>query len=322
MYGLTANPKEMNFPSFAFFFHYHRLFNKYSSRTPFKLTVKEFQKMMLDMEIPMMIRFKIDRSFTAFSQPEYLEASLTLGRKRLDESKYFSFKQDGTLESKASNSKKTVNANAIAFLKNKPAREYFYHINSIRINSESIWNHECMYKAFMYSNLYVRMLEITDGAADGKSFMNNLLKGYETAIPSIGQGIRPNIEMYKYIPDEIHMDLLLFLSINNSMRKLGILHYNDDETVDENNIKIMMKDYGMQNMPDTVLDTGNVGRDKLGRRIFKAAESFKNLVIVQGVAAEKKRGVRDVKVNDLVKNHDPSRKFPLGARRLEKSPLV
>ena len=56
--------------------------------------------------------------------------------------------------------------------------------------------------------------------------------------------------------------------------------------------------------------------------VFLQSSKQNKLVIVQGVAAEKKRSTRDIKVNKLVKNGDASRKFPEGGRRLEKSPLV
>lgn len=322
IYSLTNNSSSMDFPNFAFFFHFHRLFNKYSSRTPFKLTEKEYYEFIKDMEIPMLTRLKIDRSFVKFTQPEYLEASLTLGKKRLDETKFFSFKQDGTVEGRSVNDKKTANANAIAILKNKVARKYFYHINSIIVNNEKIWDKECMYKAFLYSALYNRILELSNGYSNNKAFIDNLLKGYETSVPSVSVSLRANVDLYKTLPDEINIDLLLFQEINNSLRKMGVRNFNDDTMVDEVNMKIMMQDFGMELMPDTVLDTGARGKDKLGRRIFSAVESYKNLMVVQGVAAEKQRSNRDIRVNKLVKNTDRSRKFPQNNRRLEKSPMV
>jgi len=322
IYSLTNNSSSMNFPTFAFFFHFHRLFNKYSARTPFKLTEKEFYDMVKDNEFPMLTRFRIDRSFVKFTQPEYLEASLALGKKRLNEEKFFSFKQDGTVEGRASNDKKTAHANAIGILNNKVARKFFYYINSITVSDENIWDKECHYKSFLYSNLFNTMLDLTGGASNNKAFIDNLLKGYETSTPSVAIALRANVELYKVLPDEINIDLLLFLEINNSLRKMGVKTFNDDETVDEVNMKIMMQDFGMELMPDTVLDTGFKGKDTLGRRTFKAVEAFKSLMIVQGVAAEKQRSTRDIKVNKLVKNEDLSRKFPEAGRRLQKSPLV
>lgn len=322
MYSLTNNSSSMNFPAFAFFFHFHRLFNKYSARTPFKLTEKEYYEMIKDNEVPMLTRFRIDRSFVKFTQPEYLEASLSLQKKRLNEGKFFSFKQDGTVEGRASNDKKSTHATAVGILNNKVARKFFYYINSITVNDENVWDKECHYKAFLYSSLYNTMLNLTGGASNNKAFIDNLLKGYETSVPSVANNLRANVNLYKVLPDEINIDLLLFLEINQALRKMGVKTFNDDETVDEVNMKIMMQDFGMELMPDTVLDTGFKGKDTLGRRTFKAVESFKNLMITQGVAAEKQRSKRDVKVNKLVKNDDKSRKFPQDGRRLEKSPLV
>jgi len=103
---------------------------------------------------------------------------------------------------------------------------------------------------------------------------------------------------------------------------MGIKTFNDDEIVDEVNMKIMLQDFGMELMPDTVLDIGFKGKDNLGRRTYKAVEAFKNLVVVQGVAAEKKRSNRDIKVNKVIHNPDASRKFPEPNRRLTLSPLI
>ena len=322
MYSLTSDSSVMTFPTFAFFFHFHRLFNKYSARTPFKLAEKEFYEMMKDNEIPLLVRYRVDRSFADFSQPEYLEASLALGKKRLDETKFFSFKQDGTVEGKASNDKKTIHANAVGDLKNKQARKFFFYISSIIVNDEKMWDMESHYRAFLFSNLYNTMLELTGGLTKNKPFMDNILNAYETSTPSVSTYQRANIELFKIMPDEITIDLLLFLEIHNCIKKMGIKTFNDDEVVDEANMKIMMHSFGMEKMPDTVLDLGFRGKDNLGRRVYKAVESFKNLVIVQGVAAEKKRSNRDIKVNKLVKNADKSRQFPEPPRRLEKSPLV
>jgi hypothetical protein len=324
MYALTNNAEVMNFPTFAFFFHFHRLFNKFSSRTPFKLTEKEYYAMMKDNEIPMLVRFNIDRSFVKFSQPEYLEASLALGKKRLDENKFHSFlqKQDGTVEGRASNDKKSAHANAVGTLNNTTARKYFFYMSSITVNDENVWDKESFYRAFMFSNLYNTILGLTDGQTKNRSFIENMIKGYETSTPAVATNQRANMELFKILPDEITVDMLLFLEIHNCQRKMGIKTFNDDEIVDEVNMKIMLQDFGMELIPDTVLDQGFKGKDNVGRRIYKAVESFKNLVIVQGVAAEKKRSTRDIKVNKLVKNGDASRKFPEGGRRLEKSPLV
>jgi hypothetical protein len=322
IYSLTNNQSKMDFPTFAFFFHYHRLFNKYSARTPFKLTEKEYYELIKDNEVNMLIRYRIDRSFTAFTQPEYLQASLVLGKKRLDENKFFSFKQDGSVQGKAANDKKTINATAIGILNNKVSRKFFYYINSITVNDENIWDKECYYKSFLFGNLYNTIMNLSNNSSNNKAFIDNLTKGYETSVPSVAISLRPNINLYKALPDEISIDFLLFLEINNALKKMGVNSFSEHETVNEANMKIMLQDFGMEMMPDTVLDTGAKGRDNIGRRIFSAVESFKNLLIVQGVAAENKRGNRDIKVNKLVKNKDIARKFPEDGRRLETSPMV
>lgn len=322
MYNLTNDSNNMNFATFAFFFHYHRVFDRYSTRTPFKLTEKEYYEFIKDNEIPLLIRYKIDRSLTHFNQQQYLEASLTLGKKRLDEHKYFSFKQDGTVEGKSSNDKKTIFNTGVALLYNKTSRKQFYYINSITIKDENVWDRECMYKAFLYSNLYIKLLELTGGSSNSKSIVDFILRAYTNSTPSVAPSIRANPQIFRAIPDELSLDLLLFLNVHNCLRKSGAASFNPDEYVNEVAMKVMMQDFGMEYMPDTVLDTGFKGRDKLGRRQYSVLEAFKNMMVVQGVAAEQARGKRDIKMNDLVKNPDKSRGFPDKPRRMEKSPFV
>jgi len=200
IYGLTNNGSEMQFPTFAFFFHFHRLFNKYSARTPFKLTEKEFYELLKDNEVPMLIRYNIDRSFVKFTQPEYLEASLALGKKRLDETKFFNFlqKQDGTVEGRASNDKKSTHANAFGVLNNTNSRKYFFYMSSITVNDENVWDKESLYRAFMFSSLYNTILELTGGQTKNRSFIENIIKGYETSIPAVATNQRANMELFKF----------------------------------------------------------------------------------------------------------------------------
>lgn len=322
MYSMTSNLDSMDFSSFSFYFHFHRLFDKYSFRTPFKLTEIEFLKLIEDNEFPLDIRLSIDRSFVKFTQPEYLEASLILSRQRLNEFGFYKFKQDATVEQRSVNDKKTINANAIATLPYKTARKFFFTIMSKKVNEENIWDKDCFYRSFLYSNLYHKILSYSNGYKDNKTFMTHLIKAYETSIPSVHYSLRANINLYKNLPDEIKLDLLLFLEINNCLRKMGIKSYSDIEEVNEVDMKMMMKDFGMELMPDTVLDIGFKGKDNLGRRVFTAIESFKSLIIVQAAAAENHRSKRDIKVNKLIKNNDLSRKFPEDGRRFEASPLV
>jgi hypothetical protein len=84
MYSLTNDENTMDFPTFAFFFHYHRLWNKYSIYRPLLLTQEECLKLMRDETAPKEVLFAIDSSFTNFNQSDYLEASLTLQKKKIE----------------------------------------------------------------------------------------------------------------------------------------------------------------------------------------------------------------------------------------------
>ena len=62
-------------------------------------------------------------------------------------------------------------------------------------------------------------------------------------------------------------------------------------------LKIVMKDYGLENLSDEVINYAGRGFDKLNRRIYDSQEVMKVLFIVQAIASENHR------VNEMVKSH-------------------
>jgi len=83
-----------------------------------------------------------------------------------------------------------------------------------------------------------------------------------------------------------------------------------------------MKDFGMINVQEEVLDVALKGYDKLKRRIYTVDNVIRDLIIVQAVAAEKKRMENLQKKHKLKKNNMRERKFPIGKRRLNSSPFA
>lgn len=326
IYSLTANQKVMEFSTFCFFFNLHRLFFKYSLEKPLLLSKIEVLKLLNDTQAPKPIINFIDESSTNFTQPEYQEASLILDKKRINEANFYSFKQDASAETASTYSNSTVFTDNINLHAQVQNREFFFSI--MCGNNKNYWDKESFYRAFALGGLFTKVVEMTGDAykslpvVSPKTFLNILPHAYDLSVPSINPVQRKNLVFYKSIPAEIKIDFLAFLEIEAFYVKLADFNLSEDSVVEETAMKIIMNDYGMIKIPDTVLDLSIKGYDSLKRREFKAMELFRNLITVQVSAGEIKRTQKHFVDNNLPRNDDPSRQFPQDNRRFLNSPMV
>jgi len=336
---LKPNVK-MNFESFYFFWNLHRLFNKHSVSRPLLLSRNEFKALFLDTYINPQIQKAVENSRTDFKQSEYQEASLMLQRKRVNEAKYFfnfkeqeqkqnnrtsnmdyfKFKQDSSENTAAVWNASTINSTYFLHHNNEANIETLFFI-FVEINKEVITKSQ-YYKAFSLMNLFRTM--ITDwrqlvGTAD---MVDRLQDQYELVNPPINYMQRENYNMYKFLPRDFFVDILLFCSIENYRHKFRSYLKSSSQVVYESFVKTLLQDFGMAEMPDTVIDIGKKGFDQLRRRTFDPYEVAKNVFIVQATAAENKRGNEYVKKFDLKQNYDPSRRYLRLPRRAQASPFV
>jgi hypothetical protein len=326
IYSLTANQKVMEFSSFCFFFNLHRLFFQYSLEKPLLLTKKEVLRLLNDTQAPKHIVNFIDESISNFSQAEYQEASLILGKKRVNEAIFYSFKQDSSVETAATHSNSTIFSNNFSLKADKKNRELFFSI--MCGSNKQYWDKESFYRAFAHGSLFAKVVEMTGDAGktataiSPKALLNLLPRAYDLSVPSINSMQRKNLIFYKSIQNEIKIDLLSFLEIEHFSTKLAEHNLTEDSVIEETIIKIIMKDYGMTNIPDTVLDLSIKGFDALRRREFKSMDLFKNLITVHAAAGEIERTHKHFEDNNLKDNEDISRQFPQVNRRFLNSPLV
>lgn len=326
LYSLTANQKVMDFPSFCFFFNLHKLFFKYSIEKPLLLVKEEFLKLLDDVNAPKHFINLIDSSNTYFTEAEYQQASLILGKQRLNENKFFSFKQDSSAGSTGTTKDNTVFSDNFSLTANTKNRECFFSI--ICGTDKEHLDLESYLRGFAVGSLYNKVLLMngdatkTTPAVSPRTFLDYLPRAYEFNVPSINSSQGKNLIFYKTIPSEVKLDILAFVEIEVFMEKLAAHNFSQDTLVGEDLIKIIMKDYGMADMPDTVLDVSLKGYDSLRRRQFKAMEAFKNLITVHAAAAEIKRTHNNITARKLKTNSDPSRSFPTPDRRFLNSPMV
>lgn len=319
IYELTANANSMDFPSFAFFFHFHRLFNKYSIQKPLALSQAELLLLLKDEEAPKEVVYAIDNSFTNFSEAEYLEGSLVLNKKRLNEKSFYSFKQDASVQTNATNVNSTINANAIDIKENEVTRKVFFTV-MVGLGKQ-FWSKVDFYRAFQIANLYVSIRDLPVSHNVGV-LLDNLQNMYETVQPSWNDAQRKNYMFYKSLPKDVGLDLLSFLALENFVTKIQVHKFNAETVIEETLAKAILKDNGMQNIPDTVLDLSKKGLDSLRRREFIALDVVKYCMIVHSASNELKRTSVQFQTYGLKSNPDNTRKYPSGPRRFLSSPNV
>lgn len=319
IYELIYNSNSMDFPTFSFFFHLHRLFNKYSIERPLYLTQPELLNLLKDEDAPKEIIYAIDNSFTNFSEAEYLEGSLVLNRKRVNEKGFYSFKQDASVRTNGTNIKTAINANSIKLESNEDNRKVFFTIMvGLR---KKIWAKVDFYRAFQISNLYVSIRDLPISHNVG-TLLDNLQTMYDTVQPSWNDKQRKNYMFYKALPREVGLDLLSFLALENFVTKINEHKFNAETVMEETLVKAILKDNGMQNMPDTVLDLAKKGFDSLRRREFTALDVVKYCMIAHSATNELKRSNVQFKTYGLKPNADNTRKYPANNRRFLSSPNV
>ena len=321
---LSSNPlhkaEQMNFESWTFFFSLNRLFNKYSNTRPLHLTKKELGKLLNDTLAPVAILNAIDKSEVKFSASQYKEASLYLQKKSSQESDfYYSFKQpeyylhtsDVVSDNLPFPRGHMAYSNVTA---NSKGREVFFSI-MVDVDKQH-WDKYTYYKAFQLSNLFVALTTDIRYAVSVSSVLTYLPKYYDMVNPSINQNQRRTLSFYKILPKECFLDILTFLEIENYVNKFRNTKISNVKTVSESLLKMVMRDYGMVNVPDMIIGLANTGYDKLKRKVYDSENVMRILMTIQTVAAENQRVVR------MKKLHTIKDKVVIGGRRLKASNLV
>merc|ERR1712166_1387388 len=155
------------------------------------------------------------------------------------------------------------------------------------------------------------------------NFFDETPKHWETSAPVMGLSLRKNYNYYKMLPKEIQLDILDYMALENFEQKVNTHKNDSNDQINESLLKIIMKDYGMINMPDTVTDLGLSGNDILGRRVYTPKETLINIISVHAAAGDDIRSKLRIGDYGLKKNEDPSRTFDgSSGKRFFASPIV
>jgi len=333
--------KYMNFDAWSFFYNLHRIFFKYNEEKPLQISKSEMLLALKDQYFPTEFLMAIDSSKALFTESQYMEVSVILQRLRLNEKDfYFSFKQaqeqnmkelsikdlrfkqDASLTTNSFWNKTTINSTFWDIDANETNREIFF--STMTSNDKKFWNLEIYYRAMVLTNFFTTLHGIDDNIwlIGAPKFVDETSKLYETVVPPFGMNLRKNYNFYKNLPREIQIDVLSFLAIENYFFKINSHKNDSNNLINESILKIILKDYGMINMPDQVLDLSQKNYDTLRRRVYEIHETLKNIIIVHTAAGDNVRSLDRLTTYGLKANTDPSRKFNDHSRRFLSSPLV
>ena len=317
---------QIDFPSWVWFFHLNRIFNIYSSTRPLQINFAEFNEMLKNTFIQRDIVLGIDNSLTRISQRKYQEASLIIQRLRPHEKKFFfSFKQDASRASNFSFNNSTNHTHFHDITPNAANREVFFSIMT-QADKQYVTRTQ-LYRAFHLANFWSALSGYPH--APMPAVMNveyiktKSQEMYESVRPPISLKQRTNASLYKLIPIELKLDLLTFMAIESFLWKAKFpSNLNSRNIITETELRIILKDYGMENMPETVLDTAMKGSDSMRRREYIPTEVIKNVITVHATAAEQMREKNIIEEMGLRNTTDSSRTYPQPERRFLSSPLV
>jgi len=307
------NSDTMNFATFAFFLNLNRLFHRYSNERPQHLNKAELMKIIRHPLAPAAVAQAIDKSEVKFTTKDYKEASLYLQQKKPQESDFFyRFNEPQNFLIQLSHANST---------ENEEARKMFFKV--MVEADKKYWNKKIFYSAFQLSNLFVSLTMDLRLFVSVTQLLNTLPSFYETVNPRINLKQRSNLSFYKTLPREMYIDLITFLEVENYSNKYVATTIGTQETsISETLLKVIMKDYGMSEITDDIIDVARIGFDKLKRRIYGAQKVMHVLMVVQSVAAELRRTVNTWKTAKIKENKNPNREYPIADRRLKGSILV
>lgn len=325
---INTNPMstsdQMDYHTFAFFHNLHRLFNKYSMNRPHMLHRTEVHKLLDDDATPYKIVWALDQAVTSFNEAMYQEASLALKKTKPNENAFFSFKSkdlpDASEHSFSVWNDSTINSTYFTTQKNETNRNVFFDIFS-NPRSKEYMSKESFYRAFQLANLFTWLVP-NKFAVSVPFIVDNLISSMESTKPPVSFVQRENFPVYRVLPREISIDILVFLAIENYRTKFKSVLNAEVSITNESVARLVIMDFGMKMMPETVFDVAKKGYDNLRRRTYEINDLFKNCIIVQAVAAENERNKLMTKIYDMKLTGDNSRKFPGFPRRAEASPFV
>lgn len=184
------------------------------------------------------------------------------------------------------------------------------------------WTKEVYFRTFLSANLFMEFTSDQRFIIPVNDLLDKLPVVYDSLNPPVNMQQRENYLLWKNMPRENHIDLLLFLFLENYKFKFNVHKLNKYETINETLLKVIMKDYGWEHIPDTVIDLAKKGYDQLRRRMFVVKDVIKYMAILHSYCLENRYSHKYFKDYKIKEQKDITRKYPNFLRRIASSPLV
>lgn len=324
--GPTKNRVEMNVESWFFWFHVHRLFNKYSSERPAQLTEKEMLSLLQDKFFEGgKIVASIDNSVGNCTESQYLEASLILNRERTNEKSFFyKFKEASSSNLK---SNQFVSGLTQGFWKegeqtepqrNETTRQIFFHI-PLGNNKEGL-NRKNYFRAMQVANFFTYFIKDSTNTVAVTDLQENIFAAYDKVSPPFSMKQRSNFPYYRALPHDTRIDIYTFMTLELWKSKTEEIKLYSNKYIEETDLKSILRDYGLDHLPDSVIDLSQKGFDSMRRRIYDPKEVISHIVNVEAVAGELERTRNRMTKYHVKEQKESSRKFFNWPRRAQASP--
>ena len=178
------------------------------------------------------------------------------------------------------------------------------------------------YRAMIITNLFCELVSDQRFLVSINDLLDKLPTLYDSIMPPISIFQRENYLLWKHLPRENHIDLLTFLNLENYRIKFNMHKLNKIDIINETLLKIIMRDWGWNQIPDTVIDLAKRGYDPLRRRMYFVKDVLKYMLIVHSSTLENYTNRLYRIVFGLDKNIDAGRRFPEFNRRHVSSNFV
>ncbi len=191
----------------------------------------------------------------------------------------------------------------------------YYFFLSQTSPDKFFWTKPMFYRAFIITNLFCELAKDQRYLVSINDLLEKLPSLYDTVTPPVSIFQRENYLFWKNLPRENHIDLLVFVNVENFKVKFNVHKLNKSDLINETLLKLIMKDWGWSEMPDTVIDLAKRGYDALRRRVYFVKDVMKYMLILHSYALENytNRNYRAVYAIEPV--YDYTRRYPGFNRR-------
>jgi len=171
--------------------------------------------------------------------------------------------------------------------KNESSRKIFF--TSMCGIDKKIWTKFKFYRSFQLLNFFNAMTKNQFQIIPSNDITGLIDKFHGVVNPPVVLRDRGSYAFYQIIPRECYIDFLTYLQIEEFQNKFKTDKGVKFNAVLETSLKIVMKDFGIQDISDNVINLALMSYDKINRRTYDLTKVIKTLITIHAIASERKR---------------------------------